>query len=148
MDAQYPRLQLVGARDRAIQTTGKIFSDMTMNGTGTLYFANLSQAFAVTTSSPGLADSAWPMYQQNPQHTGSVMPLAIASPRLDFAMVSDSTGNLTLHVQPGGTYQLQYSSALTNWTNDGPPFLAGSNATTRPVTIDGGARFWRLVTNP
>ena len=132
----------------AFQTFRKLYWEMTMDKTGILYFYDGVQSYAVPTASPGLADSGWPMYGQNAQKTGSVVSVPLTKPRLEFAMVGGSTGNLTLHVQQGGNYQLQYSSTLTDWTNDGPPFLAGSSTVSQAVAIDGGARFWRLVTIP
>lgn len=47
-----------------------ISSELAIGTTGTVYFSTTRKLFAINSSSGGLADSAWPMFQQNLRRTG------------------------------------------------------------------------------
>jgi len=64
------------------ETIGEILSPPVLAEDGTLYFITIgpcvewdeceNRLYALQTSSPGLADSPWPMYRGDPQHSGQV----------------------------------------------------------------------------
>jgi outer membrane protein assembly factor BamB len=54
-----------------VETDGTAAGNPTISPDGTLYFVSSPDLYAINTDSGGLADSPWPMYMHDPQHTGN-----------------------------------------------------------------------------
>ena len=63
--------QKAGVKLWEFETGGKVFSSPAIGPDGTVYVGSTDKKlYAIATDSKGLADSPWPMFGQNPQHTG------------------------------------------------------------------------------
>ena len=55
------------------ETRGKVHSSPAIGSDGTVYIGSVDKKlYAIKTNSKGLANSPWPMFGQNPQHTSRV----------------------------------------------------------------------------
>lgn len=79
---------------------------------GTIYAALGTTVYAIASGTNGPAHSAWPMYQQNPRHTGKVEGPVLQSPKKR----ADSNFQFQLYPQQFGlTYTIQSSTDLNTW---------------------------------
>jgi len=92
---------------------------------GTIYatFGSRLYAFAGTN---GLADSPWPMYRQNPRHTGKVEKPSLQKPKKR----SDANFQFELWAQIDQPYTIEASTNLNTWTS-----LTSFVATTVPMDV-------------
>ena len=110
---------------------------------GTIYavFGSTLYAFAGTNA---LADSPWPMYRQNPRHTGSVERPTLRQ----INWRNDGGFEFRFYGQAGWTYSIQTSTNLSHWLP-----LANVTVGTRPIWVldpaanAASARFYRAVSN-
>jgi len=69
-----------GSERWEIQTAASVEASPVIGPDGTVYFTNANDSlFAVFGENGGLADSYWPMVQQNPRHTSSADSLVISN---------------------------------------------------------------------
>ncbi|HEV2391905.1 MAG TPA: hypothetical protein VG146_06025 [Verrucomicrobiae bacterium] len=113
---------------------------------GTIYAALASTLYAVASGTNGPAGSAWPMYRQNAQHTGSVQQPVLKQPQKR----SDNNFQFQMHPQQLGlTYTIESSTNLETWTS-----LTSFVATSFPMSfVDLSAsnspmRFYRAFSGP
>ena len=108
---------------------------------GTLYAAIGSKLYAIATGTNGPANSSWPMYQQNAQHTGKIERPFLALPE------KGAGSNFSLQLYPnqlGLTYTVEVSTNLSSWTT-----LTNVLAKTLPIAVidfsssNAPARFYR-----
>ncbi len=98
-------------------------------------------AFAGTNA---LADSPWPMYRQNPRHTGKVEKPSLQKPQKR----SDANFQLELFGQISNTFNIEASTNLNDWTS-----VTSVVATAVPMEITDfsasnyPARFYRAVSD-
>jgi len=93
---------------------------------GTIYAAINTRLYAFAGTN-ALADSPWPMYRQNPRHTGKVEKPALTPPKKR----SDANFELQLFPQQVGlSYTIETSTDLKTWTS-----LTSFVATAFPVEI-------------
>jgi outer membrane protein assembly factor BamB len=78
---------------------------------GTIYCAFGSKLFAVAGTN-ALADSPWPMYHQNPRHTGKVEKPSLNKPQKR----SDGGFQFQLYGQLSNSYTIQASTSLVSWS--------------------------------
>jgi len=92
---------------------------------GTIYasFGGRLYAFAGTNA---LSDSPWPMYRQNPRHTGKVEKPSLQKPQKR----SDANFQFELYAQIDQPYTIEASTNLNTWTS-----LTSFVATTVPMDI-------------
>jgi outer membrane protein assembly factor BamB len=80
---------------------------------GTIYAALGSKLYAIAGTN-ALANAPWPMYRQNPRHTGKVEKPVLRQPQKR----SDANFEFQLYPQQLGlTYTVESSSDLYNWTS-------------------------------
>ncbi len=113
---------------------------------GTIYVALGSKVFALASGTNGPANSPWPMYQQNAQHTGRVQKPALNQPK----QRADANFEFQLYPQQLGlTYTIQSSTNLNDWSS-----LTSVVATTLPMDVvdlsasNFPARFYRASSPP
>jgi len=119
------------------------YSSPTIGPDGRIYatFGTKLYAFAGTNA---LADSAWPMYQQNPRHTGKVEKPSLQKPQKR----SDANFQFELYAQTDQPYTIEASTNLNTWTS-----LTSFVATTLPTEVfdldatNFPARFYRAVSD-
>ncbi len=78
---------------------------------GTLYAALGGVLYAIATGTNGPANSPWPMYRQNPRHTGKVEKPSLQQPKKR----SDANFQFQLYAQVGQTQMIQTSTDLATW---------------------------------
>jgi len=109
---------------------------------GTIYVTISNTLFAVSGTN-GLADSPWPMFQQNARHTGKVEKPVLKPPQ------KRSDANVQFQLYPhqlGLTYTIESSTNLSFWTT-----LTSFVATNLPMDVvdltatNFPARFYRAV---
>ena len=62
---------VAGVKLWKFETGDHVFSSPAIGSDGTVYVGSQdNKLYALASSSKGLADSPWPMFGQNPQHTG------------------------------------------------------------------------------
>lgn len=94
---------------------------------GTLYATLGNTLYAVSTGTNGPANSPWPMYQQNAQHTGRVQKPVLNRPQKR----ADANFEFELYPQQLGlTYTIQSSTNFNDWTT-----LTSVVATTLPMDV-------------
>jgi hypothetical protein len=110
---------------------------------GTIYVVLGSTLFAFA-STNALADSSWPMYRQNPQHTGSVEKSRLFAPTLG----GDGVFEFFCYGRSGKNHRLEASSDFSRWitvTN-----FAGGAKPVRVLDTEAGTvskRFYRVVSD-
>jgi hypothetical protein len=109
---------------------------------GMIYIPFGTKLFAISGTN-SIGDAPWPMYMQNPRHTGKVEKPSIHSPRQG----ADGTFAFDIRAQVGRALNIQMSSDLSSWT-----LLTNIPITTVPtVFIDEAPapsrRFYRAVSN-
>ena len=108
---------------------------------GTIYAVLGSTLYAIAGTNT-LANSSWPMYRQNPQHTGSVEKTRLSQPNL----ANNGEVQLQFFGRPGFNYTVQTSADLINWTA-----LTNVAVVTIPVVIidptphSARSRFYRVI---
>jgi hypothetical protein len=119
-----------------------IHSSPVIGRDGTIYFGAANRIYAVE-GTASLANSPWPMYHQNPRHTGRVaVRPQLAAPRIagDGGFEFDVTG------EASATYQIEASTNLIHWTVQTNLILEGISS----HWCDSGAcefpqRYYRIV---
>jgi hypothetical protein len=96
----------------------------TIGPDGTIYAALGTTLYAVASGTNGPAKSAWPMYQQNCRHTGSIQKPALGPPKKR----ADGNFDLQLEGGLGQSYTVEASTNLNDWMS-----LTSLVATTFPV---------------
>lgn len=86
------------------------FTSPTMGSDGTLYATFGSTLYAIYTGDKP-ANSSWPMYQQNPRHTGRIEKPAVSKPQKR----ADSNFQFEIYDTLGKTNTVQASTDLTSW---------------------------------
>jgi outer membrane protein assembly factor BamB len=84
----------------------------TIGPDGTIYCAFGSKLFAIAGTN-ALADSPWPMYHQNPRHTGKVEKPSLNKPQKR----SDGGFQFELYGQLSNSYTIQASTSLVSWSS-------------------------------
>jgi len=109
---------------------------------GTIYCAFGSKLFALSGTN-ALADSPWPMYHQNPRHTGKVEKPSLNKPQKR----SDGGFQFELYGQLSNSYTVQTSTSLLSWCSltsvlvtNVPMDVVDADATNFP------SRFYRALT--
>jgi outer membrane protein assembly factor BamB len=108
---------------------------------GTIYAAIGSNVFAFAGTN-GPADSPWPMYQQNPRHTGKVEKPSLQNPQI----ASNANFQFQLFGQISNTFSIEVCTNLATWTS-----LTNFVATKVPMEVVGPAainssvKFFRAV---
>ena len=109
---------------------------------GTIYAALNSKLYAIAATN-SLADNPWPMFRQNPRHTGKIEKPVLTQPQKR----SDANFQFQLYPQQVGlTYNIEMSTNLKTWTS-----LTGIVATTLPTDVadltatNAPSRFYRAV---
>jgi hypothetical protein len=97
----------------------------TIGPDGTIYatFGSKLYAFAGTNA---LGDTPWPMYRQNPRHTGKVEKPSLQKPQKR----SDANFQFQLFGQISNSFNIESSTNLSTWTS-----LTSLVATTLPMDI-------------
>ena len=94
-------------------TTGYVFSPPAIGSNGTLYIGSYDHnLYAIKTSSTGPADSPWPMFGRNAQHTGRLDPKA---PTIKITQTKPTLITISFKDLSGKPYALQSSADLLNW---------------------------------
>jgi len=110
---------------------------------GTIYATFGTKLYAIAWTN-ALADSPWPMYQQNPRHTGKVEKPSLQKPQKR----SDANFQFELYAQIDQPYTIEASTNLNTWNS-----LTSFVATTVPMDIldleatNFPARFYRAVSD-
>ena len=109
---------------------------------GTIYCAFGSKLFALAGTN-AVADSPWPMYHQNPRHTGKVEKPSLNKPQKR----SDGGFQFELYGQLSNSYTFQTSTSLLSWCSltsvlvtNVPMDVVDADATNFP------SRFYRALT--
>jgi len=97
----------------------------TIGPDGTIYATFGSKLYAIAWTN-GLADSPWPMYRQNPRHTGKVEKPSLQKPKKR----SDNNFQFQLFGQISNTFNIEASTNLSTWTS-----LTSFVATTVPMDV-------------
>lgn len=119
----------------AFQTGGPIMSSPVIGPDGTIYVGCEDEnLYAIYGSSPLATNASWPMFRQNPAHTGAISPST--APAEDCgapfvfggALTTDDSGQPTsfsfnVTATNTGTWFVFASGDLNNWTNFGPIVL-------------------------
>jgi outer membrane protein assembly factor BamB len=87
-------------------------SSPTIGPDGTIYAAFGSTLYAIAGTN-ALADSPWPMYHQNPRHTGKVEKPSLNKPQKR----SDGGFQFELYGQLSNSYTVQTSTSLLSWSS-------------------------------
>ena len=78
---------------------------------GTIYFGAGRKLYAVSGTN-SLMNSCWPMFRGDVRHTGRSLQRAIQKP----AVLADGNIGMSLTVETGRTYQVEYSTNLFAWS--------------------------------
>jgi len=79
---------------------------------GTVYVALGGTLYAVASGTNGPANSPWPMYRQNPRHTGKVEKPSLQQPKKR----ADANFQFQIYGQIDQTQTVQTSTDLISWT--------------------------------
>jgi hypothetical protein len=116
------------------------YTSPTISPDGTIYVTSYNRLYAFAGTN-GLADSPWPMYRQNPRHTGKIERPALKQPQKR----ADAGFEFQLYPNElGRTYTIESSTNLDTWTS-----LTSFVATTLPTPVvdldasNSPARFYR-----
>jgi hypothetical protein len=116
----------------------------TIGPDGTIYATFGSRLYALPWTN-SLADSPWPMYRQNPRHTGKIEKPSLQKPQKR----SDANFQFQLFGQISNNFTIEASTNVMNWTS-----ITSLMTATVPVDIfDLGAsnspvKFYRAVETP
>jgi hypothetical protein len=100
-----------GSKKWAFNTGHYVYSSPAIGSDGIIYVgSDDNNLYAIKTSSTGPADSPWPMFGQNAQHTGSPEPPTIKITQTKPNLITISFKDLS-----GKPYTLQSSADLLNW---------------------------------
>ena len=106
--------------------------------------------YAIATGTNGPANSPWPMYRHDAQHTGRAQKSAAQSPSLKQPQKrSDANFQFQLYGQLGQSYTVETSTNLGEWSS-----LTSFVATTVPMDVvdlnasNYAARFYRTSSPP
>ncbi|HYV26005.1 MAG TPA: PQQ-binding-like beta-propeller repeat protein, partial [Candidatus Eisenbacteria bacterium] len=111
-DGSLRALDSAGSNQWTFSTGRVIHSSPVIGRDGTIYFGAANRIYAVEGSAPP-ANSPWPMYHQNPRHTGRVA----VSPRLAAPRISSSSGlEFDFTGELSANYRIEASTNLIHWT--------------------------------
>ena len=109
---------------------------------GIVHFgSNDGKLYSLKSSGSGPADSAWPMFGQNAQHTHRIRAEEADS---KMAIGRSPSGGIVIHYNTGsGQWMIQSSTDLLSWQ----PYktVNGSGSTTIPVNPAAKPGFFRLI---
>ncbi len=107
-------------------TGGEIYSSASIAADGTVYVGSGDgYLYAFFGSSPPATNAPWPMFHQNPAHTGRQSPPTAAAADCAAPFVyhdsGDGMADFTFHIvgTPNSVWNVYASTNLTNWTQVG-----------------------------
>ncbi len=133
-----------GSQAWAFETEGPIVSSPAIGADGTVYVGSGDGfLYAIFGSTPLATNAPWPMFHQNPTHTGRSPAPPTSGEECDSAFVYDGTndgmGDFTFSIvgTAGSVWNVYASTNLTNWTK------VGTNLTlvTNVDSFNGNATF-------
>jgi outer membrane protein assembly factor BamB len=118
------------------------FSSPAIGLDGTVYVAGQYDLWAINGSGPP-AQSPWPTFRRNAQHTARAIQCGLAPP----VLLSSGSATLTCRVETNRPYRVSASTDLTTWTDVGS-FASSTNLTQflDPDAPNFPQRFYRLAT--
>ena len=93
-----------------LQPNELCFSSPAIGPDGTIYVGAGRKLFAVSDTNT-LMSSFWPIFRGNLRHTARTIQRGMKSPAYSL----DGGFTMTLNVETGRTYQVDYSTNFTNW---------------------------------
>jgi outer membrane protein assembly factor BamB len=133
-----------GSQAWAFTTGGEIVSSPAIGADGTVYVASTDgNLYAIFGSTPLATNEPWPMFHQNPSHTGLQSPATTPAEDCGAPFVYDGTndgmGDFSFSIvgTAGSVWNVYASTNLTNWTK------VGTNLTlvTNVDSFNGNATF-------
>jgi hypothetical protein len=135
-----------GSVNRVYYALARLSSSL-MLGTGGILFLGIDEdgptrSLCALRVNATLAQTGWPMFQQNPQHTGR----AFYQPRIDGLLLVAGTATVTLPALVNQDYSLEYKDFFTNpdWTGLAPVKAKSNSITLKDTTATNQRRYYRV----
>ena len=124
------------------KTRAAIESSPVIGNNGIVPFgSNDGKLYSLKSSGSGPADSAWPMFGQNAQHTHRIRAEEADS---KMAIGRSPSGGIVIHYNTGsGQWMIQSSTDLSSW--QAYKSVNGFGSTIIPVNPDAKPGFFRLI---